>query len=106
MIEEGGSSTLDHLVSVYNATGIKPKELEVIQNTDCPYDVFHIWIAFMDLSATRTSNGFGHNPITYQEILSYMLTRDISLESEEVEILKHIDILYLNKMNNKISSNK
>ena len=105
MMDEGGSSALDHLISVYNATGIKPKELEELQNTDCAYDVFHIWTSFMDLSATRTSNGFGPNPISYQEILSYMLTRDVSLDSEEVEMLKHIDILYLNKMNSKISNN-
>lgn len=88
---------------VYETTGVKPKELEVLQEQDCPYEFFHIWIAFQALSATRSSNGFGPNPITYNEIMSYMCCMGDDLSSDDIEILKQVDLIYLSKISKKLS---
>ena len=103
MLDEQGASTLDHLISVYEATGVVPPELHRLQSGECPYSLFHVWVVFTHLSATRSSNGFGPNPITYQEIESYLNLGGIELTSDEVDILKQIDILYLNKVNKKLA---
>lgn len=94
-----GSTTLDHLLAVYEATGEKPAELERLQELECPYELFHVWVVFQTLCATRSSNGFGPNPLSYQEILAYMQCGGIELDDEEIEILKQIDIIYMDKMN-------
>ena len=90
MLDEQGASTLDHLISVYEATGVVPPELHRLQSSDCPYSLYHVWVVFTHLSATRSSNGFGPNPITYQEIESYLNLGGIELTSDEVDILKNI----------------
>lgn len=84
---------------MYEATGEKPVELERLQSMDCPYDCFHVWTVFQALCTTRSSNGFGPNPITYQEIIAYMQCGGIWLDSEEIDILKQIDVIYMDKMN-------
>lgn len=88
---------------VYETTGIKPKELEILQEQECPYEFFHIWLAFQALSTTRSNNGFGPDPITYSEIAAYMQCMEDELSSEDIEILKQVDLIYLSKISKKLS---
>lgn len=45
----------------------------------------------MALHSTRTSNGFGANPITYTEMKSYFDLMQIEPEEWEVELIRLFD---------------
>lgn len=45
----------------------------------------------MSLHATRTSNGFGANPITYTEMKSYFDLIQIEPEEWEINLIKQFD---------------
>ena len=105
MLEESGASTLEHLITVYQATGEMPPELIKIQSIDCPTECYPIWLAFMDLCSTRSSNGMGPNPISFQELDAYIRLTDnlYDLTADDIDILKQIDVIYLNKVSKKLS---
>lgn len=50
-----------------------------------------VWAYFMDLHSTRTSNGFGANPITYTEIRNYSDLMQIDLDEWEVTLIRKFD---------------
>ena len=79
MLDEGGASTLEHLLYVLEATGVAPPELARLQEVDCPYSMFHIWIAFTQLSATRSSNGFGPNRLRIKKLNLICVLAGLSL---------------------------
>jgi hypothetical protein len=51
----------------------------------------------MALHATRTSNGFGANPITYTEMKSYFDLIQVEPEEWEVELIKLFDNIALDE---------
>jgi hypothetical protein len=77
------------LNSVWRQTGIKPKELEDV--IELPESCFQVWKWFIDLHNSRTSNGFGVNPISYTEIKAYFDLIDIKVEEWEVTLIKLFD---------------
>jgi hypothetical protein len=77
------------LNSVWRQTGVKPKELEDV--VELPESSFQVWKWFIDLHNSRTSNGFGVNPISYTEIKAYFDLIDIKPEEWEVTLIKLFD---------------
>jgi hypothetical protein len=53
------------------------------------------WEDFCSLNATRSSNGFGVNPISYSEIKAYYDLNHIEPETWEVQLIIAFDQKYL-----------
>lgn len=95
--------------SVWRQTGKKPKELEDL--VELPVEMQYVWEYFLRLNKRRTSNGFGVNPITFNEIDSFFRVNQIEYNESEVFILELLDDVVLehfakqqekeNKKNNK-----
>lgn len=79
----------DQLNNVWKQTGIKPKELEDIP--DLPASCFEVWSWFLNLNESRTSNGFGFNPVQYSEIDAFFRLKQIQPELWEIDLLKRLD---------------
>lgn len=92
--QQDGASLRDHLNVAFNATGIKPEQLDV---PELPESVAYIWGWFCDLNRTRTSNGYGANCLTYTEIKDWMYVTDIHLEPFELRAIMAIDVEYMNQ---------
>lgn len=76
-------------MSVWRQTGIKPKELEEL--VDLPESCKQVWQYFLELHSSRAGNGFGANPISYTDILSYCTLHDLQLEQWELVLLRRLD---------------
>lgn len=50
---------------------------------------------FMELNGSRTSSGFGMNPISFTEIKSYVDLHNTNLLSWEINVIKHLDSVFL-----------
>lgn len=61
-----------------------------------PAIFMNIYRDFQELDAARTSNGFGVNPITFTEILSFYALNRIEVEPWEVNVLRYFDSLIVN----------
>ena len=87
--DSGSGSIRDQLNLVWKNTGIRPKELDDLP--ELPKTCIEVWNWFIDLSASRTSNGFGMNPFTYQEILAYFTLISVIPKDWEIKLLKMLD---------------
>lgn len=76
-------------MSVWNQTGIKPKELEEL--LELQREQYEIWGWFMELNEARSSSGFGLNPITYSDIDAYFRLQNIIPEKWEIDTIKRLD---------------
>ena len=81
----------DHLASVARQTGKK----EAVPDLKPPPATLHVWRAFQDLHAARTSSGFAPNPIIYSEIRAWSSLMRWPLAPWEVEALCAVDQVYL-----------
>jgi hypothetical protein len=61
-----------------------------------PENYAHCWAWFGELSRTRSSNGFGQNPISYAEIDAWSRLTNIELTPLEVSAIMQLDSAYLN----------
>jgi hypothetical protein len=77
---------------VWDATGQKPRELD---ECEIPDAAMHIWEWFWELHSTRSSNGFGPNPISYAEIAAWSKLSSIKPNKHEVKMLRELDRVYL-----------
>ena len=76
-------------MSVWNQTGVKPKELEEL--LELQREQYEIWGWFMELNESRSSSGFGLNPITYSDIDAYFRLQKIVPEKWEIDTIKRLD---------------
>lgn len=79
---------------IQKATGQIPEDL---RSLDCPDLFVHVWQWFHQLSNTRSSNGFGQNPITYVEIAAWSKLTQNYPDVIEIAAIKALDASYLNK---------
>jgi len=61
----------------------------------------HVWNWYCELSAARTSNGFGLNPISYTEIDAWVRLLRIDVVPWEIRVIKNLDSMYLQITNAK-----
>jgi hypothetical protein len=90
--DESGTSEREHLEQVERQTGIRPKELE---GPDFPFLLSHIWSAFVACSKARTGGFSGANPLTYENIKSWIGLTGTPLDPREVEAVKELDVIYI-----------
>jgi YbbR domain-containing protein len=79
---------------VWQQTGVKPKELENL--VELKQEYYEIWSWFTELNESRTSNGFGMNPISYSDIAAYFNLQQITPHKWEVDTLRRLDREVLN----------
>ena len=84
-----GSSIRAQLENVWQQTGIKPKELENL--IELKQSQYELWSWFMELNESRTSTGFGMNPISYSDIFAYFNLQGITPHKWEVDTLRRLD---------------
>jgi hypothetical protein len=63
------------------------------------YIAIPLWNTFWTLHNTRQATQFGFQPITYLEIDAYSRLMQAEFEPYEVEILKKMDMAFLQKLN-------
>lgn len=61
---------------------------------------------FIDLDSTRTSNGFGINPIQYSEMLAYFKLFHIEPEDYEITAIRLLDNVAREHFNKKMKEDK
>jgi hypothetical protein len=74
------------------ATGKVPEEFSPIP---APESIIHIWYWFQQLSRTRSSNGFGQDPISYNEINAWSQLTGVDPEPIEVQAIMVIDSVFM-----------
>jgi hypothetical protein len=62
---------------------------------ELPMAGLRVWNAFLDLNATRGSNGFGANPIAASEIESWSRLRREPVRPFELDMLRALDVAFL-----------
>lgn len=80
-------------MSVWQQTGEKPKELDNLK--ELPTACYPAWKAFIQLHNSRSSSGFGINPIPYSEIAAYSAVMKEELDDWEVNLIKEFDSVAL-----------
>lgn len=90
----GSNSIKAKLESVWRQTGHKPKELDNL--VEMPESLALVWEDFRALNASRNSNGYSANPLSYSEILSYCVLTNTDLKPWEVEVIKYFDNALMN----------
>lgn len=90
----GTNSIKAKLESVWRQTGHRPKELDNL--VEMPEALQYIWDDFRSLNASRSSNGYSANPLSYSEIMYYCLLTGTKLQPWEVELLKYFDTALMN----------
>lgn len=89
---ESGGTLRDEYLSIQRQTG---RPHPALQTPPCPPGLDYLLAWFSELSSTRSSNGFGHNPISYAEIMAWAtLTRRLP-SGLEVEAIRRLDVAYL-----------
>lgn len=78
------------------------RAIEALEIGECPPEALHVWEWFRQLSARRTSSGFGLNPITYLDVDAWSRLRGIRPEVWELDGVFLLDSLYLVAMAPKV----
>lgn len=87
-----GSTLRQHSAAILKATGQVPEEYKSLP---MPSVLQHIWPWFMELSRSRSSGGFGPNPVSYQEIRAWSELTGVRPDNIEVQCIQALDLTYL-----------
>jgi hypothetical protein len=89
----GSATKRDHLEAAAKMLG---KELPgVEEEPECPWQVAHLWGWFAQIGASRTSNGFGPNAISWLDILAWSVLTGTEIRPWEVLVIQRLDHAYL-----------
>lgn len=92
-----GSTLRETLESIERVTG---KTHPLLQSKNLPTNITHIWNWFIQLHNSRTSSGFGVNPISYQELWCFFQLEKIEPEPWEIDLIKKFDSIALESFAN------
>lgn len=67
------------------------KAVPELQSKELPECLRHVWYWFLQLNSQRTSNGFGLNPITNQELWFFFQLEQVEPESWELNLIRQFD---------------
>lgn len=78
------------------------RQVDELQNLiELPDSCRHVWYWFNELSNTRSEGFNGALPITFTEIKSYFDLQKLEPQDWEVQLLKRLDIAYINHLRSK-----
>lgn len=103
-VQSDGATLRQHLEAVEKMTKRKPEQLQ--NAPELPLSCLQVWNFFTQLNATRTSAGFGANPIQYSEILAFFTLEGYDPEAWEIDLIRKLDIVALTQMNKKPKESK
>lgn len=97
-----------HLRHAAKELGTTPEALnpDAACVSQVPLGLMYLFEIFVELSGTRTSTGFGVNPISYAEMVSWCMLTNVVLEHWEVALIRQVDAAYLEVVANGLSSTK
>ena len=103
---ENGYTKREEFMQVLNSTPPDSKMYmsaysHLVDEPEIPYCVFHVWEWFWDLHGSRASGFNGPEPISYLDIYSWSVLKNIELRDIEIDILKTMDCTYLNFVHSK-----
>lgn len=76
-------------MSAWEQLGERPKELDDLKVL--PSSCYAVWGWFMSLNESRSSSGFGLNPIAYSDISAYFQLKQVIPDEWEIDLLKRFD---------------
>ncbi|NIA10012.1 MAG: hypothetical protein GWP10_09860 [Nitrospiraceae bacterium] len=88
---EQGISRREELEQVEKQTGKRPAGLGCQEIPDC---VKYLWEWFWEINESRSSNGFGLNPISYLEIQAWNNLTMNQVHPWEVIAIKKMDVVF------------
>ena len=94
--DASGSSVRDKLEMIQRNTGRTPPELQNL--IELPESCYDVWSWFIELHNTRTSTGFGANPITYSDMHSFFALNCIQPEQWEIKLIRAMDNIVLEQI--------
>jgi hypothetical protein len=97
--QDDGATLRAHLERVYQNTGFKPQQLA--EAPELPEDGILVWTYFCELSAERSGNGMGPNPISSRDIEAWCRLNGIQLEVWEIGLIKRLDREFLSREDDK-----
>lgn len=97
-----GSSIREQLENVWRQTGKKPKELEDL--VELPSSMIEVWSWFITLHESRSSNGFGVNPISFMDIWTFFQLQEITPYRWEIDLIKRLDREVMSIFNKKAAA--
>lgn len=71
-----------------------------------PPDAEHVWRWFQELDQARGSNGFGANPISYQDVLAWVQLTGTITRPSEVAAIMMLDRMWLIEQARQASANR
>lgn len=104
MKKEDGTNEADSLIrAVENLSGRKGTAIEAkraelearLHLPDFPEEYTFAWASFFELNQSRSSNGFGVNPISFTEIEAYLRLTGKVLLPYEINGINTIDSCFL-----------
>jgi hypothetical protein len=91
-VQGDGSTLRQHAKIIQDATGQIPDDY---QSLPFPSILGHCWFWFLELSRSRSSGGFGQNPISYQEMKAWSELTGVRPDNIEVQAIQALDLTYL-----------
>ena len=77
-------------------TGRRPKDLE---GPEFPYELSHLWSAYLSLSSGRASGFNGPQGLSFSEIKAWSELTATPITPADVDVIKKLDTLYLRAAN-------
>jgi hypothetical protein len=90
--QSDGTTLRAHAQAIAKGAGQVPEEY---QSLPFPEALSHCWHWFIALSRSRSSNGFGANPISYNEIVSWSDLTGVRPDPIEVQAIISLDAAYM-----------
>jgi hypothetical protein len=90
-----GTSTREHLLQAQKSLGRPPKGLV---GPPFPDRCAHIWEMFTSLHSGRSYSTGGANPLSWADIKAWDDLMQANLTSWEVQMIKHLDMIWLKIM--------
>lgn len=95
--DKDGVTERQHLEQVEKQTGRRPKALN---GPEFPSGLEYIWSSFFEASKGRSSGFSGPNPLSYQELESWMRLTQTPLTPRDISVIKRLDQVYMKVMMN------
>ena len=90
---DDGEPLSAHLQAAWRQTGVKPAALA--NAPELPAGCQTLWADFLDLHASRGSNGFGACRITWRDIADWQEVNGVKLEPWEIAAIRRADSMWL-----------